>query len=279
MNFTPGIIGFMQGRLTPMVDGKIQAFPAKHWREEFPIAEACGFRLMEWTLDQDGIFENPMLTKAGQLAILTLCKEHRLEIPSVTGDCFMQAPFWKNFEADREDLLSLFESIIVAAKAIGSSIIVVPLVDHGTIENDEEYRSLKDGCSRLKPTLEKFGIRIAFESDFPPMRLKRFIDAFDPCYFGINLDTGNSAALGWDPAEEISLYGERIINVHVKDRLLGGATVPLGTGAARLADTIRLIKNLPYRGNFILQTARAQDENHARDACLYRDMVSNWLAG
>ena len=27
-------IGFMQGRLSPQVDGKIQAFPWVHWRDE-----------------------------------------------------------------------------------------------------------------------------------------------------------------------------------------------------------------------------------------------------
>ena len=44
-------IGFMQGRLSPQVGDRIQAFPRDHWREEFPIAERLGFPLMEWTLD------------------------------------------------------------------------------------------------------------------------------------------------------------------------------------------------------------------------------------
>ena len=32
-------VGFMQGRLSPMVDGKIQAFPWGHWQEELRIVE------------------------------------------------------------------------------------------------------------------------------------------------------------------------------------------------------------------------------------------------
>ena len=46
-------IGFMQGRLSPIVGGMVQAFPWSAWREEFPAAETAGLSLMEWTLDQD----------------------------------------------------------------------------------------------------------------------------------------------------------------------------------------------------------------------------------
>ena len=46
-------IGFMQGRLSALVDGKIQAFPWDEWREEFPRAKALGLGRMEWTIDQE----------------------------------------------------------------------------------------------------------------------------------------------------------------------------------------------------------------------------------
>ncbi len=59
-------IGFMQGRLSPLVDGRIQAFPWTAWKDEFPIAAQNGLRLMEWTLDQDRLYENPLLTEQGQ---------------------------------------------------------------------------------------------------------------------------------------------------------------------------------------------------------------------
>ena len=44
-------IGFMQGRLSEVVDGKIQAFPWRGWQEEFRQARKIGIGLMEWTLD------------------------------------------------------------------------------------------------------------------------------------------------------------------------------------------------------------------------------------
>ena len=37
------------------------------------------------------------------------------------------------------------------------------------------------------------------------------------------------------------------------------------------------LAQINYQGNFILQTARAADGNHADTLCTYRDMTINWL--
>ena len=52
----------MQGRLSALVDGKIQAFPWDEWREEFPRANALGLTRMEWTIDQERLRDNPLTT-------------------------------------------------------------------------------------------------------------------------------------------------------------------------------------------------------------------------
>ena len=95
MTTTHERIGFMQGRLSAMVDGKIQAFPWSEWREEFSRANALGLTRIEWTIDQDRLRENPLNTAAGQQEIIGLSRRHALRTASLTGDCFMQAPFWK----------------------------------------------------------------------------------------------------------------------------------------------------------------------------------------
>ena len=41
----------------------------------------------------------------------------------------------------------------------------------------------------------------------------------------VNYDTGNSAALGYDPDEEFKSYGHKITDLHIKDRLLGTGPV------------------------------------------------------
>ena len=41
-------IGFMQGRLSPLVDGRIQSFPWNTWEKEITHAKSLGFSIMEW---------------------------------------------------------------------------------------------------------------------------------------------------------------------------------------------------------------------------------------
>ncbi|MBH5388114.1 sugar phosphate isomerase/epimerase [Bradyrhizobium sp. CNPSo 4019] len=267
----------MQGRLSALVDGKIQAFPWNEWREEFPRAKALGLTRMEWTIDQERLRENPLMTEPGQQEILTLSHENGVRIPSLTGDCFMQAPFWKVDAVVRDALVADLDLLIAACSRIGIEFVVIPLVDNGKIERQSESDTLKRVLLARSETLARRNVRIVFESDLPPRKLARFMEAFPAEVFGINYDSGNSASLGYDSAEEIGAYAPRILNVHVKDRVRGGTTVPLGTGNADLPKTIRLIERSGYKGQYILQTARAADGDHAGALARYRDMTIGWI--
>lgn len=270
-------IGFMQGRLSPIVDGRIQSFPWACWQDEFAQGASLGFGLMEWTLDQERLYENPLMTSAGQTEIRALCHQHQFAVPSLTGDCFMQAPFWKAEGEHRDALQQDFLAIAKSCAAIGISMVVVPLVDKGSLDNPAQEEVLVDFLQRQSGFLAANGLRVIFESDFQPAELARFIGRLDPLLFGINYDMGNSAALGFDPAEEIAAYGYRIVNVHIKDRVLNGTTVPLGTGNADFVTVFAALGRVGYKGNYILQTARAADGDHARALVLYRDMAVDWL--
>jgi L-ribulose-5-phosphate 3-epimerase len=270
-------IGFMQGRLSPLVSGKIQAFPWNYWRDEFSIANENGFNIIEWTLDQSGLYKNPLMTDEGQKKIKDLCNKYDITIPSLTGDCFMQAPFYKVDGFNSESLLLDFRNIIISCGKLDVKYIVFPLVDNGRLETQKQKMMLKDGLALVDDLLFQTGIKIVFESDFPPDKLKYFISGFSLENYGINYDIGNSAALGYNSKEEISAYGDRILNVHVKDRILKGTTVPLGKGNANIPKVLKELSEINYDGNFILQTARAVNENHADVLCQYRDQVINWM--
>jgi hexulose-6-phosphate isomerase len=273
-------IGFMQGRLSPLVNGMIQAFPAEHWREEFQTAARLGFACMEWTLDQEQLHANPLLTSEGQAEILQLSARHGVAVCSITGDCFMQAPYWKaGSETLRDALLDDFRAVVRGAAAVGATIVVVPLVDNGSLTCDEDERRLLAGLVELAPILSQSGIRLAFESDFAPNSLAELTRKIPVELGGVNLDIGNSASLGWAPEVEIPLLASRIINVHVKDRPRGGTTVPLGEGDADLAGSFALLKSHGYPGRYILQTARDAGGDHAGAAARYRRMTAGWMEG
>jgi len=269
-------IGFMQGRLCDQVDGKIQAFPWRDWELEFAIAESLGMKLMEWTLDQEGLYENPLMTEMGRQRILELSNAHGVRVNSLTGDCFMQEPFFKVEGAKRKALLGDLMAVLEASAIIGIRFVLIPLVDNGSIATSTQEDSLVEDLYLLREFLVKNHMKIIFESDFPSDRLAIFIKRFPPDTFGINYDIGNSAALGFDADEEISTYGSRIDNVHVKDRILHGTTVPLGKGNANFPSVFFALKRAGYSGDFILQTARAKDGDHLGAISRYRDMTAFW---
>jgi len=254
-------IGFMQGRLSPMVNGKIQAFPWEHWKNEFTSAKKIEIFMMEWTLDQEDLYKNPFMNKEGQAEILELSKETGVKIPSLTGDCFMQAPFYKA-GYNKEELLKDFDNIIKACGALGVTFIIFPLVDNGALKTASEEELLLTELYKRVDLLKENKVKIVFESDFPPLRLKEFIAKLPADLFGINYDLGNSASLGYEPVSEIKAYGERIFNVHIKDRVFGGTTVPLGTGDVKFSAVFKGLREAKYDGNYILQTVRSQDEQH-----------------
>lgn len=269
-------IGFMQGRLCDRVDGKIQAFPWRDWESEFPRAQRLGLALMEWTLDQDRLYENPLLTKDGRARIRELSVQHGVRVQSLTGDCFMQAPFYKAAGRDREALLRDLDAILDASAQAGIRYVLLPLVDNGAITAPAHEAALLEAILPLRDRLVAAGMKIVFESDLAPGPLAQFIARLPADAFGINYDIGNSAALGYSAPEEIASYGQRIDNVHVKDRALHGTTVPLGTGNADLPGAFRALRSAGYAGNFILQTARAEDGDHAAALARYRDMTLEW---
>ncbi|HEX3615391.1 MAG TPA: TIM barrel protein [Solirubrobacteraceae bacterium] len=271
-------IGFMQGRLCAPVDGKVQAFPWEDWQAEFVTAQALEFDLMEWTIDQDRLRENPLMTADGQQRIRELREATGVDILSVTGDCFMQAPFYKESGPSSRELLRDLSDVLQASSRLGIRHVLMPLVDNGSLASAEQERSLRDGLLPLRPMLTSAGLKILFELDLEPARAATFIDAFPGDAFGVNYDVGNSAALGFDTREEVAAYGHRIDNVHVKDRELNGTTVPPGTGNARFDRTFGALKQAGYSGNLILQTARDGNGEHGRALDSYRRMTRDWWA-
>jgi len=270
-------IGFMQGRLCDQVDGKIQAFPWNEWEKEFSESLNLDFRLMEWTLDQNKLYENPIMTNEGRKKILQLCDKCNLSIPSLTGDCFMQDPFWKAEASHSKKLKDDFVEICNSCAAIGIRMLVIPLVDNGRINNDRQKVEILEFLLSKKNFLRELNLQVIFESDQSPRKLKEFISELPLNTFGINYDIGNSAALDFNPLEEFKEYGDRIVNVHVKDRLKHGTTVPLETGNAKFEIVFSELAKLGYEGNYILQTARANDGNHSALLKNYKQLVYNWI--
>jgi hexulose-6-phosphate isomerase len=272
-NLAKSNIGFMQGRLSKIRNNRIQSFPWGVWEDEFSCAFDINLSKMEWTIDSDKFEENPLITQQGKNEIKGQVSKFNIQIPSVTCDYFMENPPWKT---DLIEVKKNIVSILKGMNSIDSQILVIPLVDNSSLFDSNSIKAAKSFFTDLIPEIIKNNLRIAFESDFNPKKLSDFIAEFDRNYFGINYDIGNSASLGFNPTEEFKAYGARIINVHVKDRTLHGATLPLGEGDADFLRIFRLLHEENYQGNLILQTARSKEGKDAEVLVKYKNLVEGW---
>tara|TARA_Y100001970_G_scaffold215291_1_gene263341 strand:+ start:674 stop:1510 length:837 start_codon:yes stop_codon:yes gene_type:complete len=252
-------LGFMQGRLSPTKANKIQFFPEKYWKKEFSLANKLGLKNMEWTLDHKNLYKNPIFTEKGIREIRYLSKKYKVKIKTLTGDCFMQKPFWRfsNSKKYIEDL----KKVINACGNLKIKYIIFPLVDNSSIKNKKEENKIISEFKKLNYILSLNKVKILFESNYPPKNLKKFIKKFDLKNFGINYDSGNSASLNYDSDTEFSYYGSYIKNIHVKDRILKGKTIRLGEGNANFKKVFKNIKKINYNKLLILQTARSLIKN------------------
>jgi hexulose-6-phosphate isomerase len=253
-------VGFMQGRLSPLVGEKIQAFPGELWADELQIARVNKIKKMEWTIDTRSFASNPLIQENAHASIRAQLQRNKIQVPSVTCDYFMENPHWQDNGVDIER--GVFQ-ILDGMSQIGASILVIPLVDNSSIRNNPGVDL--HFFSRMEKELVQRRLRIAFELDLNEQESSDFIADFSSENFGINYDIGNSASYGFDPEKEISIYGHRILNVHVKDRIRNGGTVPLGRGDANFESVIDALYMTKYNGNFIMQTARAREGDHAAE--------------
>jgi hexulose-6-phosphate isomerase len=266
-------IGFIQGRLSPITNNRIQQFPWDTWQNEFSIASKNDINLIEWTIDTFKFYLNPLINLNQWEEINTIASKNNILIPSVTCDYFMENPPWKSdIDLIKKGIIAIFQGM----KNISAKILVVPLVDNSSLLDSSNADAVKNLFINLIPEMIQNNIQIAFECDLNPEELLHFISEFDKNYFGINYDIGNSASLGFDPNKEFEAYGSRITNVHVKDRKINGPTISLGEGDADFLRIFGLLHEVNYQGNLILQTARSNEGKDAEVLVKYKNLVEEW---
>lgn len=239
-------LGILQGRLTPSPDGSIQFFPWDNWENEFAIAREIGFDCMELLVKHDSCKTNPLWIGHGLNETARLCGENNLPISSVHG--FYDKSFTYPIT---------LQKLIVGACFLRAKTILISFFNQNAFKNDNDKMSAR---RQLSPVLELYKIieiRLGIETEMSAPELLEFIRSFNYPNIGVYYDIGNMASMGVNVAEEIRLLGDKICGVHVKDRLAsGGKTVPLGEGCADFEAAFASLRDVGYKGPFIIQGAR-----------------------
>ena len=252
-------IGIMQGRLSPRIDGKIQAYPASTWQKEFEIAQEIGYAAIEWIVEKP-VETNALMTDSGKAEIKKVIASTGVRIDYVCADIFMQQPLVRMTEEIKSQNKDYLLEILKNAKEVGALGVEIPFVDNSSIKNENEKQELIDAMQDAFKLAKDLDLKISLETDLPPKEFKELLENIGLDYVLANYDIGNSASLGFDPREELENYGLRILNVHVKDRKLGGTTVPLGTGNAKIDYVFLKLKEIGYSGGLTMQAARGDND-------------------
>jgi len=270
-------IGIMQGRLSPPVGGRIQSFPVNTWREEFSLARQAGLDCLEWVYGEEDESMNPLRTDTGIGEIRQLAEDSGVAVWSVCADYYMTSRLVALDGTPREATVEHLRWLIGRGGLLGAHYIVLPFVDASSLQSPGELEGLLAVLQAVTPQAEHSGVELHLETDLNASALVGVLERASHPMLRANYDIGNSASLGHDPVEELTLLEPWLGSVHVKDRLLGGGTVPLGTGAADFATCFRLICAGAFRGPLILQAARQQGLTEVELAIRNRQFVEEQL--
>ncbi len=269
-------IGIMQGRLLPP-QGAFQSFPRTGWDSEFGLATRAGLEGIEWIFDVEGADENPLGSDSGCDHVRELAAQYGVGVRSVCADYFMERPFLRCGAAELAERLETLRWLLGRCRRLGASRIVLPFVDASRMETEQERRQVGSLLEEVLPDAEKTGVELHLETSLPPAQLRELCDSFEHSRVRVTYDSGNSASLGFRPEEEWAAYGERVGSVHIKDRRLGGSTVPLGTGDVNFAALFDWMRRCGYDGDLILQASRGESGDEVALAAANRSFVERHL--
>lgn len=258
-------IGLIQGRLTPSNGRGIQFFPSApgEWQREFELAPAAGISHIQWVCEADSL----LFTEEGQNEVLEVMKRTGITVRNMD----LHEMLTKTDITAHSD--ELFEKICAGLAAINGGTVELPLVEASSLLPAETYRARVEALGRFIAVARRHQVPVAVETDLGPTALTALIEEVPD--ISVVYDTGNSAGLGYHMEEELTAYGPHISNVHIKDKPVGGATVPLGTGSVNFSLLFSLLRKMNYSGAVTLQAARGEDGKEVETIRSYTEFIRN----
>lgn len=269
----------MQGRLGAPEEGRFQSFPRRGWRLEIERAAEIGLRGIEWIYDLYGEGSNPLETAEGREELRRLLALYGVSVVSICADYFMDRPLLRCSAADHGELLKRLEWLLSICPEMGVGRVVLPFVDASRIRDEQESEQVVAGLLQVLPLAERLGVELHLETDLAPQAFADLLARLDHPLIKVNYDAGNSASLGYRPADEFAAYGPRIGSFHIKDRCLGGSTVPLGQGDTDFCSLREQLIKYRYQGDFVLQVARGESGGEVRWLAEMAALAGSWLRG
>ena len=211
---------------------------------------------IEFILDYNDYYKNPLLSLQGRQQIESITEDTGVGVFSICADYFMEAPLHSIDDRIVIQSTEVLVDLMEAAEALKINDIIIPCVDKSSIQDEHLQSRFTEVLFSIVPKAEQCNVNLSLETDLDPIQFEKLLTKLDSPYVTVNYDIGNSAALGYDYRNELRSYGNRISDVHIKDRVLGSETVMLGNGNADIPGFFEALSQYNYQGPFIMQAYR-----------------------
>jgi len=247
----------VQGRGLKQIKKDIQYFPI-NWEEEFPIIEKLGFDGIEWIYDDPVEYENPLLNSDGRKKMIDLSKQNSVKLENIVFDWFLRHPlFVDNDGVSLESKIKHMKKLIKFSSITGFQNIIFPILEKNNINSPQKFnKCVKIFKDYILDDLTEFNIQIHFETSLTSQIEKKLLNELNHDKLKICFDMGNSASYGYDCEKSISDVMEFLGSVHIKDRVLGGPSVPLNDGVVNFKKVFKSLNQIKFSGPLSYQIYR-----------------------
>ncbi|UAN55045.1 L-ribulose-5-phosphate 3-epimerase [Serratia sp. JSRIV004] len=237
------------------------------WPERLALAKACGFDFVEMSIDEsDERLARLSWSKEQRLSLVSAMLETGISIPSMCLSGHRRFPFGSHDEATRQQAYLIMEQAIQLAKDVG--IRTIQLAGYDVYYEQQDEGTLARFTEGMQWAVERAAaaqVMLAVEimdTEFMSSisKWKSWDSLLASPWFTVYPDVGNLSAWGNDVAQELQLGIDRVAAIHLKDTFPVTETspgqfrdVPFGEGCVDFIALFRTLKQLNYRGAFLIE--------------------------
>ena len=220
----------------------------------FYLAQELGFDCLELSVDHIGDPSRLLFAPDGIDDLKALGAATGVRVESVYATHFLRENLVDANEDARQPALLALRALTERVAEHGIDTIVVPLFGASEVRGDAEAIALQSVLDNAGQWGALHGVRFALHTTMPAEQLAAFVTRWDDERLGICFDPGFGASLDRAVGEDVRRLGDRIIHVHLKDRVGNGDPTTLGQGDCDLAGFTEAISAIGYAGPIVLET-------------------------
>jgi L-ribulose-5-phosphate 3-epimerase len=145
------------------------------------------------------------------------------------------------------------------ARQLGASVVMLQHFGANRIDSEQKISQVIAGVRAILPTAIENGVTLALEDSLDARANLRILDEVGSPNLKVYYDVCNTWSEGHDVPADIALLGDRIAQVHFKDRRPDGTACHLGEGIVDVAACADALRAIGYSGWVLLETPADDD--------------------